>query len=78
VLLHIVVRTKMCLFENKNCLFVPCYFSFVASMFVSPSCVCVLTSWAYENDVERRESFSLRQTHFNVNNDMQQHENVLT
>jgi hypothetical protein len=31
-----------------------------------------------ENNAEWRESFILRQTHFNVNNDMQQHGNILS
>jgi hypothetical protein len=34
-----LLHTKMCLFENKI-LSLPCYFPFMASMFVPPSYVC--------------------------------------
>jgi hypothetical protein len=31
-----------------------------------------------ENNAGRKESFILKETHFSVNNDMQQHANILT
>jgi hypothetical protein len=66
MLLHIVVRTKMCEFENEYCLFAPRYFHFAASVLCPPSCVafntrpCSIIEQLREVDLVRLKHFAIK------------------